>query len=133
MIDWENFKEFELEQAPSPDALDRLHIAVAEIRDEDYRSFIRAHNGGEGFVGEGYLVIDGIDSILATLHRASEYGTAFLPFGSDGSDGLFAFDTSASNWPVLVLPLTSASPEDVRQVALGFRDFIEKLSRGEIG
>jgi hypothetical protein len=132
MIKWKDFIEFELSEAPAQHALDRLREAVPDIVDEDYRSFIEAYDGGEGFLGEGFLALDSVDELLATLPRAREYGAGLLPFGGDGSDGLFVFDTIGSNWSVLRLPLTSSSPEDVRQVASGFRDFIEKLTRGEI-
>lgn len=130
MIDWKQFTGFELAEAPEEQLREQLRGVLSEILDEDYRSFIEAHDGGEGFIGDSYLVLDSIENSLATLDRARHYGPSFFPFGGDGGDGLYVFDTATVGWPVLMLPLTSASSEDIRQVASGFRGFIDKLASG---
>ena len=94
-------------------------------------AFIRSHDGGEGTIGEDYIVFDPVDEILAASD--SEYRRrSLLPFTSDGGDRLYVFKVQGTGCPVLMLSMTSTSAGDVRRGGDGFRDFIERLSRGEV-
>lgn len=130
-IDWSTYPDVDLNAAPPGDPVGALLSKVPELTDPDFVAFIRSHDGGEGTIGEDYIVFDPVDEILAASD--SEYRRrSLLPFASDGGDRLYAFKVQKMGCPVLMLSMTSTSAEDVREVGTGFRDFIERLSRGEV-
>ena len=67
---------------------------------EEYLAFMQEHDGGEGTVGEAYVVLYSLDE-LAELNKeydiAATYKNCFI-FGSDGGDMLFAFNASLGKY-----------------------------------
>lgn len=130
-IDWNRYPELDLNSPPPGDSVGELLSKVSELSDPDFVAFIRSHDGGEGMIGEDYIVFDPVSEIIAASD--SEYRRrSLLPFASDGGDRLYALHVHPMGCPVLMLSMTSTSEEDVREVGTGFRDFIERLSRGEV-
>ncbi|UYZ61205.1 SMI1/KNR4 family protein [Hymenobacter latericus] len=60
----------------------------------DYLQFMAATNGGEGSVGENYLVIWPSEEIkdLNVDYSVEEFAPGYQIFGSDGGDTAYAFD-----------------------------------------
>jgi len=64
----------------------------------DYLDFLRQYDGGEGFIGDNYIVLWKAEE-LADFNReygVEKYAPGVLLFGSDGGGEGYGFDTSSA-------------------------------------
>ena len=122
------------ESPASPDAIrDLVEQASIELPN-DYLTFLRHSNGGEGKLG--------MDPYWFQIWRAEEvvqFGTGYqvpehvpgcFAFGSSGGGDLLAFDTRGpSPWPVVTIPCIGMALDTVRQIAGDFAEFVQNLRR----
>ncbi|MEI7931728.1 MAG: SMI1/KNR4 family protein [Alphaproteobacteria bacterium] len=95
----------------------------------DYSAFLGNHNGGEGFVGENYIVLWKAEEIAEfndDFDVAKSAPGLFL-IGSDGGGKGFGFDTRTPDLPVVVVPFTGMALGAATQAAETFSAFMEKL------
>lgn len=88
-------------------------------------------NGGEGFLGEDYLILWGAEE-LAQFNReyeVQEYAPGLVLFGSDGGGEGFAFDTRSSPPQIVQVPFIGMELQYANPVGSDFRDFISKMGR----
>lgn len=107
---------------------------VGPIPHPDYVDLIRRHAGGAGPIGtQNYLVLWPIDDVVlqTTIFEKTARSSRLLLFAGDGGDTVFAFDRSDPSWPIISLPLTSASPEDRKSFAPTFSELIKRLAADE--
>src|SRR5438270_13821026 len=59
-----------------------------------YKSFLAKSNGGEGFVGDAYVMLWRAEELLELnkAYQVADYGPGLLSFGSNGGGEAFAFD-----------------------------------------
>ena len=93
----------------------------------DLIEFLTRRGPGEGFVGDGdYLRIDppeewpGLHSTL----DASRFWPGLLIFGSDGSNGLFAFDTGSKTY----VEVDAIGDRRRRPLGRAFDEFVRALA-----
>ena len=96
---------------------------------EDFRSFLRLTSGGEGMIGENYVMLWSADELARynESYQVNEYAPGLVLFGSDGGGEAFAFDTREANLPVVRVPFVGMSLDDVEQMASSFTAFLESL------
>lgn len=61
----------------------------------DYAEFMKKHNGGEGFIGDNYVILWRVEE-LAPFNRdyeVEQYAPGLIMFGSKGGGEAYAFDT----------------------------------------
>ena len=112
------------------------HVAAAE-RDVkkslpgDFRDFLLVANGGEGMIGENYVMLWSADELGQHNEslQVNEYAPGLLLFGSDGGGEAFAFDTRAAPPTVVIVPFVGMSLEEAKPVAPNFTAFLAKLAR----
>jgi hypothetical protein len=110
----------ELAAPPHPDDLHWLRQAVGSRLPQDYMTFIEAHDGASGDVGELWPAVEvgrGKDVCPEVDHLAD-----LVVFGSDGGLEAFAFDESGE---VMVVPWIG-SLRDARPQG-GFSEFVARL------
>jgi hypothetical protein len=73
-------------------AVDQLTAYAKRALPDDYVEFILRSNGGEGFIGEAYLVVDGPALAVGTNEAYSQFGDPLLFIGGDGGGEGLAFD-----------------------------------------
>lgn len=94
---------------------------------DDYISYLRSSNGGEGEINVQpcYCQIWPAEDVF-TFHsefQVPEYAPGFLAFGSSGGGELIAFDMRESGrCPVVSLPCIGLSPAEAAPVAVSFAD-----------
>jgi hypothetical protein len=100
----------------------------------DYRRFMAAQDGGEGFVGTQYLVLWRASELVAFNHdyQVEVYAPGLLLFGSNGGGEAFAFDTRDPFLKVVMVPFVGMSLRDAMHVADSFDAFLTRLSNGKI-
>ena len=99
---------------------------------EDYMCFLRETNGGEGFVGDNYIILWTIEDLLV-LNRSymvDEYAPGLFLFGTDGGGEGFAFDTRSEARPIVSVPFVGMDLSLIRPIAPSFDEFLQALYKG---
>ncbi|MCU0329275.1 MAG: SMI1/KNR4 family protein [Chitinophagales bacterium] len=100
----------------------------------DYEAFMKWSNGGEGFIGNNYLSIWKIESLIQLNfdYSIQKYlGEKILMFGTDGGSYGYAFDLrNKDNISIIGLSLGDIDLNEIEQIAPSFEEFILKLING---
>jgi hypothetical protein len=96
---------------------------------DGYARFLQQTNGGEGFVGNEYLILWRMEELLEMnkAYQVPEYAPGLFLFGSDGGGEAFAFDTRSEAKPIVVIPFVGMDLSLTRPVAESFEAFLEEL------
>lgn len=96
---------------------------------EDYATFLQEADGGEGFVGNAYLILWRARELLEMnkAYEVDEYAPGLFLFGSDGGGEAFAFDTRSDAKPIVSVPFVGMELKIARPVAPNFTVFLEEL------
>jgi len=99
---------------------------------EDYVGFQMNRGHGEGFIGEGYLVLWDVSDLwlFNQEYEVRIYCPAVLLFGSNGGGEGYGFRAGATLHDVVAVPLIGMGPDSVTNLASSFSGFIEYLDRG---
>jgi hypothetical protein len=113
----------------SAEALRAAEQDIGKCLPEDYKSFLLEHNGGDGFVGEHYLILWKAEELskFNDSYEVSKYAPGFLIFGSTGGGDGFAFDTRTSPYPVVRVPFVGMRAEDGLHVAESFNELLNAM------
>lgn len=98
----------------------------------DYRDFLRASNGGEGFIGPNAYVILRMIGDLSEMNNAyqvAEYAPGLFLFGSDGGGDAYAFHSRTSAMPIVSVPFVGMELSVARVIAPTFSAFLNVLSK----
>ena len=96
---------------------------------EDYAQFLQQADGGEGFIGNGYLILWRVGDLL-TMNKAyevAEYASSLFLFGSDGGGEAYAFDMRSDTKEIVSVPFVGMEMRLARLVASNFKMFLEEL------
>ncbi len=96
---------------------------------DDYARFLQQANGGEGFVGNAYVILWRVEELLEMnkAYQVAEYAPGLFLFGSDGGGEAFAFDTRSDAKPIVSVPFVGMELKLARPVASNFKAFLEEL------
>lgn len=102
----------------------------------DYLRFLRWGNGWEGWLGDQYLRLHGVDELSSANDAA--FRQAFpdlVAIGSDGALETYALDLRSDRLSsdVVALDRNSADERDIWPVAAGFLKALEAIGRGRSG
>jgi hypothetical protein len=95
----------------------------------DFREFLQLTNGGEGMIGENYVMLWSAEELgqYNESYQVNEYAPGLLLFGSDGGGEGYAFDTRTASPTVVTVPFVGMSLKYAKPVAPTFTAFLEKL------
>ena len=99
---------------------------------QDYVDFLRRHNGGEGYIGDEYVMLWKLEELeeFNRDYEVREYLPDVLLFGSDGGGETYGFRTSGRPaWDVIKVPFVGMSPEVCEKVAGSFSEFFTSLRK----
>jgi hypothetical protein len=96
---------------------------------EDYATFLHETDGGEGFVGNAYVVLWRISELieLNRAYQVDKYARGLLLFGSNGGGEAFAFDTRDAARRVVRVPFIGMAFEEAISMAADFSAFLYEL------
>jgi SMI1 / KNR4 family (SUKH-1) len=96
---------------------------------DSYARFLQQMNGGEGFIGNAYVILRRIEQLIEMnkAHEVAEWAPGLLLFGSDGGGEAFAFDTRSEAKPIVSVPFIGMDLGRVLPAASGFESFFEQL------
>lgn len=120
-----------LNPGASDDALNTVMRALKVELPHDYREFLRASNGGEGFLGQNYVALWRAEELkpLNDSYDVAQFAPGLLLFGSDGGGEGYAFDTRENPWVVVQVPFIGMG--DARStIPLGrsFTEFLQNVA-----
>ena len=102
----------------------------AEFRlPEDYAQFLQQTNGGEGFIGNAYLILWGVGDLIEMnkAYQVADYAPGLFLFGSDGGGEAFAFDMRTEAKPIVSVPFVGMELELIQPLGATFKAFLEVL------
>jgi hypothetical protein len=122
--------EFSACEPGAPDALARLAQFAGRPLPPDFISFLRSYGGGEGFIGDNYVMLWSASDIpkLNEAYNVSEFAPGLMLFGSDGGGEGYAFDHRLPTTHVVRVPFVGMDLKYVRPVANTFLEFLHLLT-----
>jgi hypothetical protein len=113
----------------SPEANAALERSLGKSLPQAFRDFLGYADGGEGFIGDNYLVLWSVSEIgdYNRAYQVEEYAPGLLQFGSNGGGGAYAFDTRKTGFPVVMVPFVGMELKYARTIAPTFDAFLEWL------
>lgn len=114
--------------AEIPD-IDGLRAHLGGALPESYIQFLRAHDGGEGFVGDNYIVFWKAEE-LVQFNRGYEtetYAPGIFLFATNGGGEGYGFDTLDPASPIVQIPLIGMDRQYALPVASDLPDLFARL------
>jgi hypothetical protein len=124
------FADFRCNPPADEASLRQLAAGSAVALPEDYLEFLRAANGGEGFVGpNSYLILWRAEELVEMneSYQVGEYAPGLFLFGSDGGGEAFAFDFRSDAKDIIAVPFVGMDLSAIRPLSQNFAGFLEKL------
>jgi hypothetical protein len=87
-------------------------------------------NGGEGFIGESYLILRSIEELISAnaAYNVTEFAPQLFLFGSNGGGQAFGFDISSAARPIVSIPFVPTDRKEEIRIAPDFGVFLAILS-----
>lgn len=122
--------EMQLNEPAFRDVLKVLAETLPTSIPEDYFDFLTRNNGGEGFVGDEYLIMFNAEEIVRfnQEYEVEKYAPGLLLFGSNGGGEGYAFDTTSEGCPIVKVPFIGMDHRYAKVVGQNLSDFILQLS-----
>jgi hypothetical protein len=120
----------QLDPPAGPGVVEGLFSNLGVALPIDYLDLLEQHNGGEGFIGDNYIVFWKAEE-LADLNREYEvekYAPGIFLFGSDGGGEGYGFDTQSPAMPIVRVPFIGMERCYATPVAKDFPDLFAKLA-----
>lgn len=101
----------------------------------DYVQFLQEHNGGEGFIGDNYLILWRAEEIpqFNREYEVDKYAPGIILFGSDGGGEGYGFDSREKGMPIVRVPFIGMDLKYATVVASSFNGLITYLSTNKNG
>jgi hypothetical protein len=94
----------------------------------DYTAFLAWANGWEGFCGESYLRLDGVEGVLAGDDAFRSQFPGMIAIGGDGGLETYALDYRQGECSGLVaVDRNSTDPEDIWFVGPNFSEALQSM------
>ncbi|MER8621861.1 SMI1/KNR4 family protein, partial [Mesorhizobium sp. M1409] len=93
--------------APADSAVvDGLSSRLGVALPKDYTNFLKEHNGGEGFIGDSYIIFFKAEELVDfnREYEVEKYAPGILLFASNGGGEAYGFDTEDAAMPIVRIP-----------------------------
>lgn len=123
--------DWELNAGASDDEFNQATTALSVSLPSDYLQFIRKNDGGEGLLGDNYLILWRIGelSIFNKEYEVEKYAPGLLLFGSSGGGEGYGFDMRDPALPVVQVPFIGMDLRYAKPVADSFSDLLTQLAK----
>ena len=122
--------DWELSDGATGDGISAMCASLKHFLPSDYLEFLKRHNGGEGFLGDNYLILWKVEELVPfnLEYEVEKYAPGIFLFGSSGGGDGYGFDTSQEGNPVVRIPFVGMDRRYAKVVANTFTDLLSKLA-----
>jgi hypothetical protein len=98
---------------------------------DDYLRFLQYSNGGEGFIGNAYVILWRLEELLHLNqgYKVEEFAPGLFLFGSDGGGEAFAFDMRSDSMELVSVPFIPLDLAYTRRLGSNFGEFLDFISK----
>jgi cell wall assembly regulator SMI1 len=123
-------KEFAKKDGAAADVIAEAEAALQWPLPTDYKEFLEKANGGEGFVGENYLILWAADELAQfnNEYGVRDYAPGLVLFGSNGGGEGYAFDARTTPAAIVQVPFIGMDLKYAWPMAGSFSEFVNKLA-----
>jgi|SRR3954452_25197944 hypothetical protein len=123
-----NLTEGHLDPPADPDVVAGLSVSLRVGLPSDYLDFLRQHDGGEGFIGDNYIIFWRAGQLgdFNREYEVGKYAPGIVLFGSDGGGEGYGFDTSTGDMPIVRIPFIGMERRYATPIARNFADLFVK-------
>lgn len=96
---------------------------------ESYIDFLKKHDGGEGFIGDNYIIFWKAEELALFNHEyeVEKYAPGIFLFASNGGGEGYGFDTEDSAMPIVRIPFIGMNRQYAISVARDLPDLFARL------
>jgi len=130
----EIFEKFDSNGPSSEDFIEKAESHFGFQFPADYKAFMAKSDGGEGFVGDQYLILWRAGELIEFNrdYEVAKYAPGLVFFGSNGGGEAFAFDArTEGKGSILMVPFIGMSLKDAKPIADTFESFLENLAESD--
>jgi hypothetical protein len=126
-----SLEDFAANGPPPHGVLDAVERHFGCVLPEQYKAFMINRDGGEGFVGNQYLVLWRAGELidLNRDYESDRYAPGLMLFGSNGGGEAFAFDLRDLKMAIRIVPFIGMSLKDAVFIADDFDSFLTHLTK----
>jgi len=124
-------KDGQLNEGASSAAIPAAIAVLGRSLPSDYLQVIGEHDGGEGFIGNNYLIFWSSGELATFNHeyQVEQYAPGIVLFGSDGGGEGYGFDTREASMPAVRIPFIGMNIRYATRVAENFNDLLVQLAK----
>lgn len=114
-----NLTEGQLNGPAESEILDGLSTRLGAALPKSYIDFLKEHDGGEGFIGDNYIIFWKAEE-LVDFNREYEvetYAPGIFLFASSGGGEGYGFDTYDAAMPIVRIPFIGMDRQYIDMVA----------------
>lgn len=97
---------------------------------ESYIEFLKKHDGGEGFIGDSYIIFWKADELIDfnREYEVERYAPGIFLFASNGGGECYGFDTEDEAMPIVRIPFIGMDRKYAISVASNLPDLFARLA-----
>jgi hypothetical protein len=109
--------------------VDGLSASLGVTLPKDYTDFLREHNGGEGFIGDSYIIFFKAEELVDfnREYEVEKYAPGILLFASNGGGEAYGFDTYDVDMPIVRIPFIFMERQSAETIARDLADLFATL------
>lgn len=111
-------------------AIDGLSTYLGSTLPESYIEFLKTHDGGEGFIGDNYIIFWKAQEVVDfnREYEVDTYAPGIFLFASNGGSEGYGFDTVDAAIPVVRIPFIGMDRQSAVSVASDLPDLFARLA-----
>ncbi|MFP3924298.1 SMI1/KNR4 family protein [Pseudomonas sp. W5-36] len=106
-----------------------LATQAGVVLPESYIDFLKKHDGGEGFIGDSYIIFWKAEELVLFNHEyeVEKYAPGIFLFASNGGGEGYGFDTEDKAMPIVRIPFIGMNRQYAISVARDLPDLFARL------
>lgn len=123
--------QFELNEPVTENNIKKVEELLSINFPKEYYDFLLISNGGEGAIGQSYLVLWKIEDLieLNDAYGVEEFAPGLLIIGSDGGDTAYCIDIRSDIKPFVQVPFIGMDLSEVQGCSNDFKGFLSFLNK----
>lgn len=124
-----NSIEGSLDAPASAEIIESLSSDLGVSLPAEYLDFLRQHNGGEGFIGQSYIVLWKAEQIIDfnREYEVEKYAPGIILFGSSGGGEGYGFDAQSADIHIVRIPFIGMNRRYAKFVATKFSSLFSHI------